>query len=262
MHLEVISRQPAATPRATPLLFVHGASHAAWCWDEHFLPYFAEHGYSASALSLRGHGSSEGQERLRWWRIRDYVADVRQVAESLPAPPVLIGHSMGGFTVQKYLERYNAPAGVLLASAPVFGMFPLDWRLLTQHPLLFLRVNAGMYVLPVLNTPQRARQYLYTAVTPNEIVQRTAERMQNESYAALLDMTLFDLPRPRRVRAPLLVLGGTEDGFFTPRETRITARAYGTEAVLVPHSGHNLMLEPTWQTTADHILTWLAERGL
>jgi len=262
MHLEVISRLSASTPRPTPLLFVHGASHAAWCWDEHFLPYFAEHGYSAYALSLRGHGDSEGRERLRWWRIRDYVADVRQVAESLPAPPVVIGHSMGGFIVQKYLERYNAPGGVLVASAPVFGMFPLDWRLLMQHPLLFLRVNAAMYVKPMFNTRARTRALLYSALTPHETVERTFARVQNESYAALLDMTLFDLPRPRKVHSPLLVLGGTEDGFFTPRETRITARAYGTEAVLVLDTGHNLMLEPSWQTTADHILSWLAERGL
>ena len=37
--LEVISRQPPAkvSPRNTPLLFLHGASAAAGCWDEHFL---------------------------------------------------------------------------------------------------------------------------------------------------------------------------------------------------------------------------------
>ena len=79
MQLELVHRQPETLASATPILFVHGAWHAAWCWDEYFLPYFAQHGYASYALSLRGHGSSQGKERLRWWRIADYVADVAQV---------------------------------------------------------------------------------------------------------------------------------------------------------------------------------------
>jgi pimeloyl-ACP methyl ester carboxylesterase len=46
------------------------------------------------------------------------------VAERLPTPPVVIGHSMGGFVVQKYLETHQAPAGVLLASIPPRGLGP------------------------------------------------------------------------------------------------------------------------------------------
>ena len=102
--LEVISRQPSEPRDAPPILFVHGAWHGAWCWDEHFLDYFSEKGFAAHALSLRGHGSSEGRERLRRVRLRDFLEDVAAVAELLPAPPILVGHSMGGFVIQKYLE--------------------------------------------------------------------------------------------------------------------------------------------------------------
>ena len=38
-------------------------------------------------------------------RLADYVADVEQVVADLPAPPVLIGHSLGGMVVQKCLHR-------------------------------------------------------------------------------------------------------------------------------------------------------------
>ena len=44
MKLEVITREPETDARPTPVLFVHGMFHGAWCWDEHFLPYFAQHG--------------------------------------------------------------------------------------------------------------------------------------------------------------------------------------------------------------------------
>ena len=65
MKLEVITREPETDARPTPVLFVHGMFHGAWCWEEHFLPYFAQRGYAAHALSLRGHVGSEGRERLR-----------------------------------------------------------------------------------------------------------------------------------------------------------------------------------------------------
>ncbi len=80
MNLEVISRKPKGKTRATPLLFVHGAYGGAWIWDQHFLPYFAENGYAAHALSLRGHGESAGWEGVGVARLWQYVADLRQVA--------------------------------------------------------------------------------------------------------------------------------------------------------------------------------------
>lgn len=86
MHIDVISRSPTSSPQPTKLLFVHGAWHGTWCWEEHFLDYFTARGYRAYALDLRGHGRSDGRERLRWRRIPDYVEDVKRVADELPSP--------------------------------------------------------------------------------------------------------------------------------------------------------------------------------
>ncbi|MCB0946221.1 MAG: alpha/beta fold hydrolase, partial [Mycobacterium sp.] len=105
--LEVIDKG-SGRPGEPPLLFVHGAWHGAWCWDEHFLDFFADNGYRALALSLRGHGNSATDKKLGRLSIADYVDDVRTVAETLPTPPEVIGHSLGGLVVQKYLE--NQPA--------------------------------------------------------------------------------------------------------------------------------------------------------
>ena len=106
--LEVIARTPAVPAAAPPLLFIHGAFTAAWCWAEHYLDFFAEEGYSSYAVSLSGHGGSRSKTSLDSISIADYVADVVRVATELPAPPVLIGHSMGGFVAQKYLEDHDA----------------------------------------------------------------------------------------------------------------------------------------------------------
>lgn len=37
-----------------PLVFVHGSYHAAWCWAEHWLPFFSNCGFDCYAISLLG----------------------------------------------------------------------------------------------------------------------------------------------------------------------------------------------------------------
>ena len=126
MQLETLTHKPEANPHPTPLLFVHGAWHGAWCWEDHFLPYFAQHGYTSHAVDLRGHGKSEGGDRLRGTSISHYVSDLAQIIGKLERPPVLIGHSLGGLVVQKYLEKHQAPAAVLLASVPPGGVLRIE----------------------------------------------------------------------------------------------------------------------------------------
>jgi len=260
--LEVISRQPSGATRPTPLLFVHGAWHAAWCWEEYFLPYFAAHDYVVHALSLRGHGASEGRERLRWLRVADYVADVAQVASSLPATPVVIGHSMGGFVVQKYLEQHRPPAAVLMAPLPSAGALGVTLRLAARHPGAFLKTNLTWRLWPLVATPELAREAFLSASTPAERVQEIFARLQDESYRAFLDLLILDLPRTHLVETPLLVLGAGDDTIFTAAEMTATAQAYGTEAVMFPGMAHDMMLESGWEKVAETILEWLIRRRL
>jgi len=258
MRLEVITRQPETDPKPTPLIFVHGAWHGAWCWDEHFLPYFAEHGYAAHAVSLRGHGKSEVDKSLRLVRIRDYVDDVASVTEGLDTPPVLIGHSMGGLVVQMYLEDHNAAGGVLLASDPVRGVLGTTLRTARRHPLPFLKANLTWNLYPIVGTPDLARDAFFTEGMPDDMVAAYHRRLQAESYLGYLDM-MFRLPKPDKVEAPMLVMGAEEDAIFTPAEIAATAAAYGTEPVMFADMGHDMMLELGWRNVADSILAWLQE---
>jgi pimeloyl-ACP methyl ester carboxylesterase len=262
MLLELISKHPPPNPRPTPLLFVHGAWHAAWCWDEHFLDYFAQHGFAAYALSLRGHGASEGRGRLRWTRVAQYVADVAQVAAQLPHAPVLIGHSLGGAVVQKYLEAHSAPAGVLLASVPPAGALATTLRIARRHPVQFAKVNLTLSLWPLVATPELAREAFFSESLPDEQVRAYARRLQDEGYLGFLDILVLNLPRPRRVTAPMLVMGAAQDTIFHPYEVEATARAYHTQAVIFSDMAHDMMLEAGWQRVADHMIAWLNERGL
>jgi pimeloyl-ACP methyl ester carboxylesterase len=228
MKLELICEKPAGQARPTPLLFVHGKWHGAWCWAEHFLPYFAEHGYTSYALSLRGHGNSEGRERLRWTSIADYVADVVQVAGQMETPPAIIGHSMGGFITQKYLETHTAPAAALLTAIPPSGLWPTTWLVLRRHPMIVLKILATLSMNPMIATPALVREAFFSAEMPEEQVVAYKERLQDESFRAYLDELGLNLVRPKRVRTPLLVIGAEDDTVIPLKGVRATARAFRT----------------------------------
>ena len=142
--LEVIARGSATESHPVPLLFVHGAWHGAWCWDEHFLDFFADQGYACYAPSLSGHGASPGRERLRWTGIQEYVRDVAEAAAQLPTQPVLIGHSMGGFVIQKYLEHHTAAGAILVQSVPPTGVLRATLRIARHHPMQLIKVNVSL----------------------------------------------------------------------------------------------------------------------
>ena len=261
MQLEVISYQPEHKTFDTPLLFVHGAWHAAWCWEE-FLPYFAEQGYEAHALSLRGHGGSEGHERLRWHSGQDYVTDVAQIAQTFSTPPVVIGHSMGGYVVQKYLETHEAPAGILLASIPSSGIWGFGLRHLWRYPWPFLKAHLLLNAWHMIGTLPVAHDAFFSPQMPLEEVNRHFVRMQSESFRLEMDALLLNLPRPQQVKSPMLVLAAENDNVFTVAEEEKTAQAYGTTAVIFPNMAHDMMLEPGWQQVADHMIGWLKTLNL
>ena len=262
--LEVIDKGRSTDEHPVPLLFVHGALHAAWCWDEHFLDFFAAQGYRAIAVSLRGHGKSPGGERLRWTRIQEYADDVAQTAAQLPTEPVLIGHSMGGFVVQKYLEQHTAAGAILVQSVPPSGVLGATLRVARRHPKAFAKVNVSLRLAPLVATPELVRDVFFSASTPDDHVNCCQQRVRDESYRAFLDILALDLVRTKRVnRVPMLVLGAENDTVLFPqRQIRRTAAVYGTEAEIFPDMGHNMMLEPGWQAVAERIDGWLAARGL
>lgn len=262
MKIELLSRIPTELKHETPIVFVHGAWHGAWCWEPHFMPYFADKGYAVYALSLRGHGNSEGRAGLRWYRVSRYVEDLMKVIAKLSNSPVIVGHSLGGFVVQKYLELVDAPAAVLMGSVPYGGIVKMLQRIVRKHPFRFLLVNCLLSLYPFVDTLNIAREMLFSANIPRDELSRYHALLQDESYLSFLDMLFLTRIRPRRVRTPMLVLGAENDNVFYRRDMRKTARAYGQSAVILPNMAHDMMLEKNWRQAADAILDWLRGRGI
>lgn len=256
MRLEVLSREPLERRFESPLLFVHGTGHGAWCWDENFLPYFAERGFSSHAVSLRGHGASEGREKLKWASISDFVSDVLQAAEGLPARPVVIGHSLGGLVVQKYLERHEAPAGILVAPSPLEGMFWSGLKIQLRNPLLMAKVGLKQDYAVMFSTAELAKKFLFSADADDRKVAEYVGRFGSESYRAALEM-IYNLPKPRKIKTPMLVVGAEDDAILAPKKIEATARAYKADCKIFPNTAHDMMLESGWRRVADFMAGWL-----
>lgn len=159
VRLEVLAA-PAAPPgdgggsdggaSGPPLLFIHGAFHGAWCYAEHFLPFFAAAGHDCYALSLRGHGASELGEHPAGGAatLRTHLDDIASFVATLARPPVLVLHSTSGLLAAPYASQAGQGAGarpplaglVMLASVPPSGNGPLARRTLWSSPLQTLRV--------------------------------------------------------------------------------------------------------------------------
>ncbi|HEY6559185.1 MAG TPA: alpha/beta fold hydrolase [Polyangiaceae bacterium] len=237
------------------VLLVHGAWHGPWCWRG-FAERLTERGHRVRAALLRDHDRAGGKI---WHRVSDYVVDVQQAAREFAQPPLLVGHSLGGLVVQKYLERQPAPGAVLMASLPPGGSLPVCWRLLRRHPRTFLSANLQLSLRPFIMDEELVRELFLSPDRPIELARQLMTRLRDESYLAFIDTILFALPRPSCVRAPVLVLGAERDGFLTVSDIERTARAYGTKAEIFPRIGHDMMLDAGWELVADRVAAWAAD---
>jgi len=128
LKLHTIYLSALVSSKATPtILWVHGAFE----YTERYLPimqHFAELGYNAIGVDLRGHGRSGGT-RMYIRSMDDYLRDVtaayKAYADRITGPLFLVGHSMGGLVALRHRQAYpNAlpPLTATVLSCPFLGV--------------------------------------------------------------------------------------------------------------------------------------------
>ena len=113
----------------------------------------------------------------------------------------------------------------------------------------------------MVGSPGLARESLFGTDMPEETANRYFKKLQDESFRAFLDEALPNFIRPKRVKTPLLVIGGSNDTVISRKAVNDTARAYSTQAEFFPLA-HDVMLENGWRLVADRIIQWLKEKQL
>lgn len=250
MKIEIIEGKGPEQPKGS-LLFVHGAQHAAWCW-ENFMGYFGDAGYKCYAMSFRGHGNSEGREDINNFGVDDYVEDIKQVVEGLPEKPVLVGHSLGGFVIERYLGLYDssvAGAVLLCSMLPDGTGMPYQLKLLAKHVTatkVMLDINGGKKV----SAATLAKAIVFSGNLSEEEVAPYVDLIQAESSRITGDQS-----KPATsnwdVAVPVRVVGCTGDWMFPDQSAN--AAKYGTSAIMAEGLCHDAMLDPDWKKAAEAV---------
>lgn len=245
------------------IIFVHGVTHGAWCW-ENYTRYFSKKGYDCYALSLRGHGKSEGREHLNEYGLEDYAQDVLQVISTIKEKPILIGHSMGGAIVQKVIGEHPdlVLAAILLASAQAGGCGnPID-----QLKYYFYDFSGISVCRKIMSgkkaTPEQIKKSLFfCGRVPLEEIKKFSELFCAESTKAMNDLFKPYTQNYQNVNLPVLVIGSSKDKIFTEKCQRVTAACYGVKPVILPNLCHDMMLDPEWEKSAAKIADFLAKNS-
>jgi pimeloyl-ACP methyl ester carboxylesterase len=260
--LETIHTKPSSPSRGT-IVLLHGVCFGAWYWESNFQPWFTAQGYDVISMSYRNHGRSTHKGSLRWRTINEYVEDVHAVVSNITGDVYLIGHSMGGFLVQHYLQQHLSPQlkkAVLLCSVPASGIGGATWQAVKTYPLSFLKALLTLSFKPVFNSKDKAKKLMFAPAVPGELIDAIVARMQDESFRAYIDMMLLNRPGTQPT-IPVLMIGGTEDFLIREASLRKNALLLGA-TLLMMNGGHNINLEQGWEQVAEIIQEFFgAEKG-
>jgi pimeloyl-ACP methyl ester carboxylesterase len=273
MYIETIHTKSSSTPKAT-IVLLHGVCFGAWYWQNNFQPWFSTQGYDVIAISYRNHGNSEKKGSLKWRTINEYVEDVHSVVSKMEGPVYLIGHSMGGFIVQHYLQKHPSPQikkAVLLCTVPASGISGATLQVMKAYPFSFLKALCTFSFTPVFNSKQKAKKLMFAPTVSNTLIDEVVPRMQDESFRAYLDMMLLNLPKvkppgfsndltnsnaaaktPEVYPVPLLIIGGEEDYLISKKSLLKNAQQLHAKLVMMK-GGHTINLEEGWKEVAKKI---------
>lgn len=246
------------------LLMIHGMMCSPAVWDN-YRGFFESRGYRCITPALRYHDAAHNDQpdaRLGTAGIEDYADDMEKIIGSLPSPPVLMGHSMGGLIAQMLAARGKAAAAVLLTPASPRGVFNLRYSVIKSFAAVMskwkwyerpfrLGFNAMAYAMLNCMPPEKQRELYSQSV------------YESGRAAFQIGMWFFDKKKSTKVdyssvKCPILVIAGKKDRIVPAGVVRSNAGRYAAaEYVELENHAHWVLGEPGWETIAGRILAWM-----
>lgn len=252
------------TMKKPPVVMIHGGFCGPWAWDG-FAARFRGQGYEVLTPALRYHAGATPPEALGTTSLGDYAADLEKLIAGLDAPPVLIGHSLGGLLAQMLAARTPVAATVLLAPSSPWGVPPSTLFEIGAAQGLMLKVGFWArslepnYAVAAAHSldrfPESERAKIFARFVPE------SGRATFEVLHWGLDMRRASEVDTRKVTCPLLFMTGEGDRISPPGTVARTAALYGDQASyeILPGMSHWLVGEPGWEGVCGRALAWLEE---
>nr|WP_135212040.1 alpha/beta fold hydrolase [Vitreimonas flagellata] len=252
----------------TPVVFVHGAFCGGWAFDAFREPFEAA-GFETHAPNLPHHERGADLEQLAQAGLKEYSKSIVHYLHGLRAPPVLVGHSLGGLVSQ--MAAMHAPVAglVLLAPSAPWGVMPTT---LEEHGSQFGLSLLGDYWRRPIPPDYRVARNATLDRLERDDARRVFARFVPESGRAIReavqwwsDHSMAAQAPVYRIAAPVLGLAGGRDR-VNPSSTvrRLISRFPGSQAHFheFPEMSHWLVGEPEAPEVAAMTLQWLTARGI
>jgi acylglycerol lipase len=243
------------------LIIVHGLAEHSGRYA-HVAKFFASQGYPAGTFDLRGHGKSEGKRSM----IRSfdsYLDDLdtflqrahQRIGEK---PAFVLGHSMGGTIVPKYmLTRQPDVKGIIITG----GLIKLPQNI---PPILSPLVSFIASIFPEMPTfaldagtvsrdPEIVKKY-------NEDPLNYRGKLPASTGAELSKACDFIQKNSHEVTPPILIMSGSEDKMVDPQGSQMLYDNLLTkDKTLKVYEGlyHEILNEPEQKRVMEDILSWM-----
>lgn len=243
-----------------PVIMVHGTFCGGWAFDA-LRGAFERAGHIVLTPDLRGHGPGGGS--LMGVSMSDYARDIAALISAQPAPPVVIGHSMGGLVAAIAATRSRTAALVQLAPSPPWGVSGSSMEeAVTAFGLLAL----GPFWMQSVPPDRGLMRRFSLDRLPAAERDAAAERLTSESGRALwetlnwwLDPMMTTAVDAQRIGAPILTIAGGRDVVHPAATVALAATKLGATYRVMPKMSHWLLGEPGYEDVAALALDWLAE---
>ena len=256
----------------TPIVFIHGLWIHASSWKP-WIDFFNQAGYDATAPEWPG-GSDTVEaaratpDKAAGYGVTEIVDHYAKIIATLPAKPVVIGHSFGGLIAQAILGKNLARAAVAIDAAPIKGVLALPFSALRVASVA-LRNPANLKKSVSLTAVEF--RYGFGNMLSHEDSEELFRRWTIPSPGRPLFQAAFANFNPKAAtkvdtananRGPLLLIAGEHDHTVPPAITRGTLKLYHrspavTELKEIPKRGHSLTIDKGWRDVAQTAVDWL-----
>ena len=226
----------------------------------HVARFFNALGYIVRTYDHRGHGQSGGSRGDvpdDTAMVRDAALVINDFRRQLDAPPIVLGHSMGGL----FATESVAPIKALILSSPALAIYMSA----LQHRFL----SIAKAIFPGLGIPNGLKTHFLSHDAEVVYAYKNDRLVHGKISARLLTSMLnamdFSLQHASGLQVPVLVLVAIDDHLVDPQGSQQFADACPPDKVtthLYPGFYHELFNELDATRVFDDIRTWLEVQHL
>jgi pimeloyl-ACP methyl ester carboxylesterase len=235
-------------PKNPPVLLLHGGGQTRHAWKK-TQTALASAGFYSLAMDLRGHGESDWSESGNYGAV-NFIDDLKIVIDSLSAPPVVVGASLGGIVTLVFQGESSED---LTRAVVLVDIAPKVESKGTERILAFMRGHGDGFA-SLEEAAEAVAAYLHHRKGKGDIegLKKNLRRRADGRYywhwdpALLSDQFLAQvgdearlLAAAKNIRVPLLLVRGMLSDVVTADiMEEFLKHVPGAKFVDVPSAGH------------------------